>query len=156
MICLDLLEQKELMSDLNEKEIFELTKEELRKLQSVFSAVHSNDSFGKEIIQEYLNDGYLMDPHTATCLKAYNELKVKDLKSVMYSTAEWTKFSPTVLNALNNDEIKYADKEALEKISSKCGALIPKQISELFEAQIKHTTVINKENIEEEIIKFIS
>ena len=41
-----------------------------------------------------------MDPHTATCIKAYNDLKRKPLKTVIYSTAEWTKFSPTVLNAL--------------------------------------------------------
>ncbi len=58
-----------------------------------------------------------MDPHTATCLKAYENLKEKDLKTVIYSTAEWTKFSPTVLNALNENSIKYADKEALEIIS---------------------------------------
>ena len=41
-------------------------------------------------------------------------LKEKDLKTVMYSTAEWTKFSPTVLNALEQNEKTYADKEALE------------------------------------------
>ncbi len=147
---------KELMSDLNEKEIFELTADELVKLQEEFSAVYSNDAYGKEIIQSFLDDGYLMDPHTATCLKAYEELKKKDLKAVMYSTAEWTKFSPTVLNALNKDENSYADKEALEQISHKCGALIPSQIAALFDAQIKHDTIIDKADIEEEIIKFIS
>lgn len=147
---------KELMEDLNQKEIFELNAQELELLQTQFSAVYSNDTFGKDIIQTFLDDGYLMDPHTATCLKAYDELKTKDLKAVMYSTAEWTKFSPTVLNALNQDNINYADKEALEQISHKCGALIPSQISQLFTAKVNHNTVIDKENIEKEIISFIS
>ena len=147
---------KEFMEDLNEKEHFQLNADELKQLQTEFSAVYSNDTFGKKVIQESLDDGYLMDPHTATCLKAYSELKEKNLKSVMYSTAEWTKFSPTVLNAINDDNETYADKEALEKIASKCGAEIPKQIADLFDAPIKHNTVINKEDIEKEIINFIS
>jgi threonine synthase len=147
---------KELMSDLNEQEIFQLSNEELTQLQEEFSAVYSDDAFGKEVIQNFLNDGYLMDPHTATCLKAYENLKTKNLKAVMYSTAEWTKFSPTVLNALNQDNLKYSDKEALEQISHKCGALIPSSITHLFTSSIKHDTVIDKQNIEEEIIRFIS
>ena len=96
-----------------------------------------------------------MDPHTATCIKAYNELKKKALKTVIYSTAEWTKFSPTVLNALKQDTIKYSDKEALDEISSKFNATLPQSIKDLFNAKINHDSVIDKENIESEIIKFI-
>ncbi|MFV7791585.1 threonine synthase, partial [Aliarcobacter lanthieri] len=83
------------------------------------------DTFGNATIKEFLDIGFLMDPHTATCIKAYNELREKPLKTVIYSTAEWTKFSPTVLNALNQNSIKYADKEALEEISSKYKATLP-------------------------------
>ena len=96
-----------------------------------------------------------MDPHTATCIKAYKELKEKPLKTVIYSTAEWTKFSPTVLNALNQNNNKYSDKEALEEISSKYNAVLPQSIKELFSAKINHSLVIEKENIEQEIVKFI-
>ena len=107
---------KELMEDLNSKNIFEMTKEETKELQKYFSATFSNDSFGNKTIKEFLDLGYLMDPHTATCIKACNDLKEKPLKTVIYSTAEWTKFSPTVLNALNQDSKKYSDKEALEDL----------------------------------------
>ena len=147
---------KEFMENLNEHNYFEMTQEELAQLQEEFSAVYSNDVYGKKVIQTALDDGYLMDPHTATCLKAYETLKEKPLKCVMYSTAEWTKFSPTVLNAINDDNMHYADKEALDKIASKCGAEIPKQIMDLFQAPIKHDTVIDKKEIEKEIIQFIS
>ena len=146
---------KELMENLNKNNIFTMTQDETKELQKYFSATFSNDSFGNTTIKEFLDSGYLMDPHTATCIKAYNELKEKPLKTVIYSTAEWTKFSPTVLNALNQDSKKYSDKESLEEISTKFGATLPQSIKNLFSAKINHSSVINKENIESEIIKFI-
>ena len=146
---------KELMHDLNTNNVFKMTQEETQELQKYFSATFSNDSFGNNTIKEFLNNGYLMDPHTATCIKAYNELKEKPLKTVIYSTAEWTKFSPTVLNALNQDSVKYNDKEALDEISSKFKANLPQSIKDLFTTKINHSSIIDKENIESEIIKFI-
>lgn len=146
---------KELMEELNKNNIFKMSKNETEQLQKYFSAIYSNDTFGAKTIKEFLDIGYLMDPHTATCIKAYNELKEKPLKTVIYSTAEWTKFSPTVLNALNENSMKYADKEALEEISSKYSAILPESIKELFNAKINHSLVINKEDIETEIVKFI-
>ena len=146
---------KELMENLNKNNIFTMTQNETKELQKYFSATFSNDSFGNKTIKEFLDTGYLMDPHTATCIKAYNDLREKPLKTVIYSTAEWTKFSPTVLNALKQDSQKYSDKEALEEISTKFGATLPKSIKNLFNAKINHSLVINKENIESEIIKFI-
>lgn len=146
---------KELMEDLNNNNIFKMSEKETLELQKYFSAIYSDDTFGTKTIKEFLDVGYLMDPHTATCIKAYEELKEKPLKTVIYSTAEWTKFSPTVLNALNQNNIKYSDKEALEEISSKYNAFLPQNIKELFNAKINHSSVIEKENIEEEIVKFI-
>ena len=146
---------KELMEDLNNNNIFQMSENETKELQKYFSATYSDDSFGTDTIKGFLDNGYLMDPHTATCIKAYKELKDKPLKTVIYSTAEWTKFSPTVLNALNKNQIKYSDKQALEEISSKYNATLPQSIKELFNAKINHSLVIEKENIEVEIVKFI-
>ncbi|MGB5793666.1 threonine synthase [Poseidonibacter sp.] len=146
---------KELMTELNDNNIFTMTDDETKKLQKYFSAVNSDDNYGQKIIKEFLDEGYLMDPHTATCLKAYENLKEKNLKTVLYSTAEWTKFSPTVLNSLNNNNTKYSDKEALDEISSKYNANLPQSIKDLFTAKINHDSIIDKENIESEIVKFI-
>ncbi len=146
---------KELMEDLNNKNCFTLTDEEKTKLQSEFSATFSDDAYGLKTIKTYLEDGYLMDPHTATCIKAYETLMEKSLKNVVYSTAEWTKFSPSVLNALRSDEVKYSDKEALEKISSDFNVKVPDMIHGLFDKEIKHTCEINIEDLESEIINFL-
>jgi len=146
---------KEFFDNLNKDKIFTMTEEETKKLQEFFSAINSDDTYGSKIIKEFLNDGYLMDPHTATCLKAYEELKEKKLKTVIYSTAEWTKFSPTVLNALHENSITYSDKEALETISKEYNAIQPDSIKKLFTSKINHNSIINKEDIEAEIVKFI-
>ncbi|MEA3384700.1 MAG: threonine synthase [Campylobacterota bacterium] len=146
---------KELMESLNTKGYFEHTEAELAVLKQYFSATFSDDAYGLKTIKSFVDDGYLMDPHTATCIKAYEELKEKNLKTVIYSTAEWTKFSPTVLNALNENDTKYSDKEALEEISSKLDLKIPEQIDELFGAKVLHNSVIDIQNLEEEIVLFL-
>ena len=96
-----------------------------------------------------------MDPHTATCLKAYNELKEKNIPCVLCSTAEWTKFAPTMLNAIKNDDVKYSDKEALEGINNSLHVETPKCISSLFEKEVLHDKVVDKKGIEKEILGFI-
>jgi threonine synthase len=146
---------KELMDDLNSKNCFQLTSSEQEKIQSVFAASYSDDAYGLKTIKKYLDNGYLMDPHTATCIKAHEELKTTDHKNVIYSTAEWTKFSPTVLNALNENNEKYTDQEAIKQIIANYDASIPQSIEDLFNAPINHNTIIDKEDIESQIIKFI-
>jgi threonine synthase len=146
---------KELMDDLNKEDKFVLSQEEKEQIQSVFSAVYCNDAYGNEKIKQMSEENYLMDPHTATCFKAYENLKEKPLKCVMYSTAEWTKFSVTVLNALDKNNTITHDKEALQTISKQYGVCIAKQIQALFSLDPMHTDVIDKEKIEEKIVQFI-
>jgi len=146
---------KELMESLNEKGFFEHTQAELDVLKQYFSATFSDDSFGLKTIKTFVDDGYLMDPHTATCIKAYNELKTKDLKTVIYSTAEWTKFSPTVLNALNENNETYADETALKEIANKLNLEIPSSIDGLFTSKVLHDSIIDIEDLEKEIISFL-
>jgi len=146
---------KELMESLSEKGYFEHTAVELEALKKHFSATFSDDSYGLKTIKSFVDNGYLMDPHTATCIKAYEELKTKDLKTVIYSTAEWTKFSPTVLNALNEDNKLYSDEIALQEISAKLDLEIPASINELFSSKIIHNTVIDIKDLEKEIITFL-
>ena len=144
---------KQLMDDLAENGKYKLTAEELEILREDFDATFSSDEEGKEVIAEYAKKGYIMDPHTATCFKAYKNLRKKSLKTIIYSTAEWTKFSPTVCEALG--EKVERDLDALKWISEKFNVPVPKMISELFEKPIVHKTVIDKQRIEEEILKFI-
>jgi len=145
---------KELMNDLDTKNVYELTAEELSTLQEVFAADYCNGDEGKKYIKDTFELGYLMDPHTATCFKAYETCATKEYVTIAYSTAEWTKFSPTIANALTG-ELDASDIDALEAISQEAKLPIPPMIAGLFAKEVVQSTVIEKEQIEEEILKFL-
>ena len=144
---------KELMDALNEEGIYRLTEEERRAIREDFAGVYSTDEEGEAVIARYARKGYLMDPHTATCFKAYETLREEKLPSVIYSTAEWTKFSPTVARALGIEA--EGDREALEAVSKALNVPVPRVISELFDKKIVHDTVVKREEIMKEMLDFL-
>ncbi len=145
---------KELMLQLDNEKYYQLNTDELEKLQNIFSADFCNDEEGKKYIQTAFADGYLMDPHTATCFKTYETCREKQLKTIIYSTAEWTKFSPVIANALTGEE-GADDKEALKSIAKAAKIEIPTQINALFNKEITQKTIIDKADIEKEILAFL-
>ena len=146
---------KDLMAQLDTHKRYELTADELAQIQAIFAADFCTDEEGQKYLKQSFADGYLMDPHTATCFKTYHNCREKDLKTIFYSTAEWTKFSPTIANALTGQSGS-KDIDALKAIASKANIEIPKMISDLFEKDIAQKTVIDKQNIEKEILDFLS
>jgi len=145
---------KELMQGLENERFYALSDDETMKLQALFSADYCNGAEGKGYIKEAFDGGYLMDPHTATCFKAYDCCATMPLKTIVYSTAEWTKFSPTIANALTGEK-DANDIDALESMSITAKLAIPGMIKGLFNKPIVQATVIDKENIETEILKFL-
>ncbi len=145
---------KELMEALNTTGKYELTQEEQAMIQEDFAATFATDEECEAYIAKYAKAGYIMDPHTATCLKAYEELAQEGHKSVVYSTAEWTKFSTTVARALGSDEVEN-DTQALAWIAKHTNQKVPPMIEGLFSKAIKHPIVVEKEQIKEEMLKFL-
>ncbi len=145
---------KALMQQLDNEKYYQLADDELAKLQAVFAADYCRDDEGKKYIQDTFADGYLMDPHTATCFKAYDTCRDKPLKTIVYSTAEWTKFSPVIANALTGEE-GATDIDALKAIAKEAKIEMPEQINALFSKEVVQKTVIDKENIEQEILAFL-
>ncbi|SFZ97702.1 Threonine synthase [hydrothermal vent metagenome] len=144
---------KELMDSLTNNGKFKLSENELSLLQEDFSATFCDDTQGTEYIAKYAKKGYIMDPHTATCMKAYETIREKNLPSVVYSTAEWTKFSKTVAKAIGH-EVK-DDQEALNLVTVNANVKVPEMISELFEKPVKHDIVVEKELIKGEMLNFL-
>ena len=145
---------KELMRLLETDKCYQLNDQETSKLQSIFAADFCDDKEGMAYIKDTFAGGYLMDPHTATCFKAYDTCRNQPLKTIVYSTAEWTKFSPVIANALTG-EVDAHDIDALKAISKEAGISIPPMISELFDKEIAQQTLIDKEDIEKQILAFL-
>jgi threonine synthase len=150
---------RELMESLEKNGEYKLNSAEVDEVQKLFSASFSTDEECFDAIEHYYERGYLMDPHTATAIKAHENCREEDLKNIAYSTAEWTKFSPSIIEALNieveNAGKSVSDREALFEISKRTGTEIPHQIEELFTKEITHKTVINVNSLESEILKFL-
>lgn len=145
---------RELMANLDSDNHYELSRAELAELQAVFAADFCADDEGKQYIKEAFSNGYLMDPHTATCFKAYNTCRDKPLKTIAYSTAEWTKFSPIIANALTGEQ-DAKDSDALNAIAKEADIVIPETINGLFSKKIVHNTIVDKQDIEQEILSFL-
>jgi threonine synthase len=145
---------RELMQQLNEDRHYSLSDEELKTIQSIFAADYCDDDEGKQYIKDAFDSGYLMDPHTATCFKVYETRRDHALHTIVYSTAEWTKFSPVIANALTG-EVDTHDQDALKSIASEAGIEIPAIINGLFDKPIVQDMVIEKEDIEKAILEFI-
>jgi threonine synthase len=148
------LRTRELMQQLDEKRCYQLEPNELEQLQKIFIADFCTDEQSNQFIQQHFANGYLMDPHTATCFKAYENPLLKKLPSIVYSTAEWTKFSSLIDQAINGKSGS-SDKEALESISTAANIGIPAVIKALFDKPVCHSTVIDKNLIEDEILRFL-
>lgn len=145
---------KELMDSLNNEGQYTLTAEELASMQEDFEATYSEDDECEAYIAKYAKQGYIMDPHTATCIKSYEKSTPKDLKTIVYSTAEWTKFSTTVARALGSDKTAN-DTEALQWIAENTTEKVPAMIESLFTKAVKHPIVVEKEQIKGEMLKFL-
>ncbi len=159
----------ELMKSLEENGFFELSEDELKKIQEDFDADFATDAESEEMIKKYAESkNYIIDPHTATALKAYEYLKNKGrIKNfaVVYSTAEWTKFAPSIYYALTGEDVDreiaeveertISDKDAIAYIESRYNVKAPEVIRELFNKEIVNENIIDKFQIKEEILKFI-
>ena len=144
---------KELFEELENSGIYKLTDTELAELQKDFDATFSSDEECFSYINEYAEKGYLMDTHTATAIKYYKNID-SSTKTIAYSTAEWTKFAPSIYKALTGKDISN-DLEAIDYIVNKFQIEIPEMIKELFSKNVTQNKIIDKEEIEESIIEFI-
>jgi len=144
---------KELMEALSNDRKYQLTDEELSLLREDFDASFSDDAECESVVGAYAKKGYIMDPHTATCMRAYETLREKSLKTVVYSTAEWTKFSPAVAKALGED-VEH-DTDALNWVSENTNVSVPDMIHGLFDKVVKHTVVVDKDEIKGEMLNFL-
>ena len=146
---------KQLMSELETNQEYKLTDDEVKVISEHFSASFTNEEETLNTVKEFFEMGYLMDTHTATTVKAHKTLRDQELKNVAYSTAEWTKFAPSILMALNDTNEKLPDLEALKEISERGNKEIPELITELFNKEILHSEIIEKEDIEKSVLSFL-
>ena len=144
----------ELMSALEADHFYQLRTDELDCLQQIFVADFSTDIEVSNCIKKQFSAGYVLDPHTATCFNVLQNIDLADMPCVMCSTAEWSKFSPTMVEALEGVS-GLNDQAALVRVADLANVPVPPVIAGLFEKPIRHSTVVHPQAIEKAVLDFL-
>lgn len=149
---------KELMKDLLDKGIYEITSDMKTGLEA-FEAGYADEKENAEAIKAlYEKTGYVIDPHTgvAECVykKYINETGDKH-PTVIVSTASPYKFSKAVLEALNKTDGITDDFEMISQLEKISGVSKPNAIKEIEAAEIRHNTVCDIADMEKEVKGFL-
>lgn len=146
------------MEDLADRKLYTIP-EKFHPNFADFVAEFATQSETKEEIKAiYEAANYVIDPHTAVASKAYRKAQQEGASRqpvVIVSTASPYKFPEAVLTALDVDTTAMSDADLLAKLKELSGVPYPDAIEGLLEAEVRHHTVIDIEEMKE-LVKKIS
>lgn len=136
-------------------EITDIMKNNLNDFDGFFA---NKEQVSTEIKNVFDKFNYLMDTHTAVaynCYKQYVNKTNDNSYTVILSTASPYKFVEDVMKPLNNTVYKdvFECSNALSVVSN---TKIPSQITSLKTALVTHTDVIEKNELEKSILKYLN
>lgn len=155
----DAAKNAQFMASLSGEGKYEITEDMKSQLKDFYGNYATEDETAATIHDLYEQTGYIIDTHTAVAAAVYNKYKeeTKDTKkTIIASTASPFKFTRSVMNAIDKDKYsKMGDFELVDELS-KIGKLdVPNAIEEIRNAQNRHNTVCEVEDMEKEVKKFL-
>ena len=151
LLCEDEAEVAGYMKQLNEEGAYTVSSEMLEKLHAEFGWGCCDDEKTKQTIGKVWREhGYLMDTHTAV---AWNvaEGYASEAPVVVLSTASPYKFPAAVLSAIGGDTDgdEFAIMERLHELTK---VPVPQGLATLRQKQVRHTDVIDREEMQEYVL----
>jgi len=149
------------MTDLKENQRFDIEKEALNRLESMFWGGWADESQTKMAINStHKTLNYVLDPHTAVAkwvLDEYRNQMGDYRKCLLVSTASPFKFADDVLKALNyGDTTEVLDKfDRLDLLSEVSGMNVPAALVQLKGKKIIHTTRCTKSDMKTTVEKML-
>ena len=148
-----------LMKELAETGRYELPQnaKKAEALQLFEGEFATEEEMAARIKELYEAEGYILDPHTAVASAAYEKYRARtgdETMTVIASTASPYKFTRAVLSAI--DKAKYSkmkDFDLFAELEKLSGVKLPKAITDIMTAPIRHKTVCEKDKLIEEIEK---
>jgi len=137
---------KQLMSALKDELYFSLNPQELSALKGDFQADFCTDLECMNFIKQSKT---LIDPHSATCFKLVDEQV-----NIITATAEWTKFTPSMVKALFDREC-IDEKADLQNLAKDYKVELKKGLLSLFDYEKQSYAAYDTDDMEEEIKRWI-
>ena len=123
-----------------------------RKMLSDFASGYATEEDCAAAIKAlYKEDGYVIDPHTAVAASVYKKYRSEtgdNTPTVIVSTASPYKFARSVLGAIDKDKYdSHTDMEQFDDLETVSGVSAPQAITELKSAKVRHTKVVDKDEM---------
>ena len=148
------------MKQLKEQGRYEIGAENREKLASFDGGYATEQEVKEQIKKIYEKTGYVLDTHTAIASKMCDKLQNEQGVTLVASTASPFKFGKSVLEAvLPADEVgalqEMDDFVLAEKLASVAGVAVPSAVEQLRNAPVRHTTVCDAKEMQQEVEKIL-
>ena len=147
-----------LMSMLSGVGKYEITPEMKAKCKDFVGGFATEEEVLERIHEIYDKTGYVMDTHTAVAsfvYKMYADKTGDQTTNVVVSTASPYKFTRSVMEALEGKAEQEDDFALIDRLSELSGIPVPNAVEEIRNAEILHNTVCDKDEMKEEVRKFL-
>lgn len=154
----DAVKNKELMSALTGQGKYTITEDMKKELADFYGNYASEAETAETIKRVYESDGYIMDTHTAVAATVYNKYKAQTNDAhptVIASTASPYKFTRSVMTAIDPEYDNKTDFELVDELNRLSGVTVPQAIEDIRTAPVRHNTVCDKENMLDEVKRFL-
>ena len=154
----DAQKNAELMAQLKEKGVYEITPQMRERLADFAGGFATEEECAVTIRKTYERTGYVMDTHTsvaASVCAQYRKDSGDDRKCLVASTASPFKFIHSVMTAIDG---KYASADEfglIDELSRISGVEIPNAIKEIRNADIRHEQECDADKMKETVKKIL-
>lgn len=143
---------REFMADLNEKGIYEITKDMKDRLGKFYGAFANEEETLNAIKEVYARAQYLIDTHTSVAYVAnekYKEFSGDNTKSVIVSTASPYKFTGAVMGAIDDKYNTLNDFELIQEMAQYTEGYVPAAIKDIEKRTVIHSTICEKDEMKQ-------
>ncbi len=146
------------MEKLSKEGRYEITDEMRAKLTDFYGGFATEEETFETIADLFKNHSYLIDTHTAVAASVYRKYRKEsgdNTVTVIASTASPYKFTRSVMNALGEGNDNMDDFALADRLSEISGVEIPEAVSSIRNAEIRHKTVVDKNQMESAVKSFL-
>ena len=147
-----------LMKALNTTGSYAITEEMKAKLADFYGNYASEAETAEAIRDLYEKTGYVIDTHTAVATSVYHKYlsaTKDDTKTIIASTASPFKFTRSVMNAIDEKYDTMDDFGLVDELSKIGNVAVPQAIEEIRNANIRHNTVCEVEEMQTVVKQFL-
>ncbi|MCM1256585.1 MAG: threonine synthase [Roseburia sp.] len=138
---------------------YQITPEMRGQLSDFYGNYATEEETAQVIRKLYEKTGYVIDTHTAVAAGVYEKYKKEtgdSAKTVIASTASPFKFTRSVMDAIDKEKYdSLGDFELVDELSKIANVEVPKAIEEIRNANVRHNTICEVDEMEDTVKKFL-